>query len=109
MNFLLIFIVILVFLILAQVVLKNDEFTYQFRTKRAGHGMAIGSLVNSGEEKDVTEKETISKIQCPIKNGKKGFWVCNEIIYNNRRKRTGCGCLYDTDYNDPSNLFKQNK
>ena len=107
MNILLIFLVILVLLILARVVVKNDESTYKFRTKRAGHGMAVGTLVNSGEEKDVTEKEKISKNLCPVQNGKKGFWVCNEVIYNDGRKRTGCGCLYDTDYNDPSNLFSR--
>lgn len=106
MNFLLIFVVILVLLILARSVVKHDaEPTYKFRTRRAGHGMAVGTLINSGEEKDVTEKESINKIQCPVQNGKKGFWVCNEVTYNDGRKRTGCGCLYGIDQDDPLNLF----
>jgi len=87
-----------------------ENKTYQFRTARAGHGMAFGVLENSGVEKDVSQKNEISAVQCPPKmmsNGKKrkGFWVCNEIKYEDGRKRSGCGCLYDTRYNDKLNLF----
>ena len=79
--------------------------------------MAFGTLVNSGIEKDSSEKQEISAKQCPKKNGKKGFWVCNEIIYNdgkkcNRcegRKRIGCGCLYEPKYKDRLNLFYDDK
>ena len=86
-----------------------DNKTYTFRTARAGHGMAVGVLENSGVEKDVAQKQKISATQCPPKDDKgkkrKGFWVCNEVQYENGVKRSGCGCLYGTKYNDPLNLF----
>jgi hypothetical protein len=86
-----------------------DNKTYTFRTARAGHGMAVGVLENSGVEKDVSEKQKINAVQCPVKDDKgvkrKGFWVCNEVEYEDGRKRAGCGCLYGTKYNDPLNLF----
>ena len=88
---------------------KKDDKTYEFRTARAGHGMAYGKLVNSGVEKDPSEKQLINDKYCPAKNGKKGFWVCNEVEYEDGRKRSGCGCLYDTKYNDPLNLFYDDK
>jgi hypothetical protein len=82
--------------------------TYKFRSARAGY-MAEGTLVNSGLEKDVSQKDDISKSQCPPVNNKKGFWVCNEMIYNNGTKRTGCGCMYDLESNDPKNIFNENE
>jgi hypothetical protein len=107
MNFFIVLAVILVFVIFFIWSQNNSQTTYQFRTRKAGHGMAFGTLVNSGEEKVVTEKETINKVQCPIKDGKKGFWVCNELIYPDGRKRSGCGCFYNLEYNDPLNLFNK--
>ena len=82
-----------------------DNKTYQFRTARAGHGMAVGILENSGIEKDVAQKQKINAVQCPKENNKKGFWVCNEVQYEDGRKRAGCGCLYGRKYDDPLNLF----
>ena len=83
-----------------------NNTTYQFKTARAGHGMGSCTLINSGLPKDVSQKDNISKKECPNKNGKKGHWVCNEVIYPDGRKRAGCGCLYGIDNNDPKNLFK---
>ena len=87
--------------------------TYTFRTARAGHGMALGILENSGVPKDIAQKQEINAKQCPPKapnnnpNGekRKGWWVCNEVTYEDGRKRTGCGCLYATKYDDKLNLF----
>jgi hypothetical protein len=88
---------------------KTQSTTYQFKTARAGHGMALGTLLNSNLPKDVSQKQKINDVKCPLKNGVKGFWVCNEIIYPDGRKRTGCGCFYNTKYKDPLNLFYDDK
>jgi hypothetical protein len=88
---------------------SENNTTYQFRTARAGHGMAVGTLLNSNVPKDIADKQKKNEVQCPKKNGKKGFWVCNEIMYEDGRKRTGCGCLYGTKYNDRLNLFYDDK
>jgi hypothetical protein len=86
---------------------SKKNAVYKFRTARAGHGMASGTLVNSGVEKDISEKDSINKVQCSPKDGKKGFWVCNEIKYSDGRKRSGCGCVYDTEPKDKLNLFNK--
>jgi len=69
--------------------------------------MSEGQLVNSGIEKNISEKDLISKEQCPPKNGNKGFWVCNQSIDKNGMKSSSCGCVYDVKKNDPLNLFNK--
>ena len=81
---------------------KNPS--YKFRTSRPGL-IAKGTLINSGLKKDASEKDEISKVQCPPKNGKKGFWVCNEMTNIKGQKRAGCGCMYEVENDDPTNLF----
>ena len=87
---------------------NKDSFgknkTYKFRSGRAGY-MAEGTLVNSSLEKDKSQKDEINKVQCPPKDGKKGFWVCNEMNYNNGKKVSTCGCMYGIEYNDKRNIF----
>jgi len=80
---------------------------YKFRTAKEGYGMSEGQLVNSGIEKNISEKDLISKEQCPPKNGNKGFWVCNQSIDKNEKKSSSCGCVYDVKKNDPLNLFNK--
>jgi hypothetical protein len=83
---------------------QDKNKSYKFRTARPGL-LASGTLINSGLEKDASEKEKINKVQCPPKNGKKGFWVCNEMTNINGQKRAGCGCIYGLENDDPTNLF----
>ena len=83
---------------------ENKNKRYKFRTARPGL-MSTGTLINSGLGKDASEKDKINKVQCPPENGKKGFWVCNEMTNIKGDKRAGCGCVYDMDYNDKRNLF----
>jgi hypothetical protein len=104
MNFFIFIVIIIVLLIIIQTVITKDgRATYQFVTKRAGHGSALGTIINTGEEKDIDEKE-ISKKLCS-KDDKKGHWICNKITYNDGRKRTACGCVYDIDDNNPNNIL----
>ena len=88
---------------------KNKNETYQFRTAADGYNMSSCTLVNSGIKKDISDRKVINKIQCKPKDDKKGFWICNEFTNHDGNKRSSCGCLYETKYDDPLNLFYNEK
>jgi len=88
---------------------EKKKKRYNFRSIRAGSGMITGVVRLAGEPKNPDEKKIRDKI-CPVKNGDKGSYICEERSYMKKEPaKVACGCMYDLSDNDPDNLFNKKK
>jgi hypothetical protein len=60
-------------------------------------------------KKYISDRKAINKTQCKSKDDKKCFWICNQFTNNDGKTRSSCGCLYETKYDDPLNIFYNEK